>query len=361
VAVAAIPDLGDLPALSSNLRWDGDGDPITNAIANGRLLREPFVTPTAPAWSEQTGSGPAIRAGLNNIILAPVIADGMVIAVVSFGMCGDRPVWTESEYGALEEVARLAGVALGHGMSYQRTRETSLILQRSMLTEPPDIDGLDIAVRYRPSGHDEVGGDWYDAFPLGRQRGTAVVVGDIVGHDTEAAAAMGQLRASLRTIALDSQSTPANVLSRLARVNAHLKIVHLATLVYAQLSPEPGGGWTMRWSNAGHPPPILVGPDGARVLEEGFGPALVPLAGGAHREARVPLPVGSTLILYTDGLIERRGIDLQDSLLELRRKAGSMGDVPLDDICEALLSGAPTSDDIALLVLRVSERTGPQP
>jgi serine phosphatase RsbU (regulator of sigma subunit) len=298
---------------------------------------------------------------LNNIILAPVIADGMVIAVVSFGMCGDRPVWTESEYGALEEVARLAGVALGHGMSYQRTRETSLILQRSMLTEPPDIDGLDIAVRYRPSGHDEVGGDWYDAFPLGRQRGTAVVVGDIVGHDTEAAAAMGQLRASLRTIALDSQSTPANVLSRLARVNAHLKIVHLATLVYAQLSPEPDGDWTMRWSNAGHPPPILVGPDGAWILEDGFGPALVPLTGGAHREAVVSLPIGSTLILYTDGLIERRGIDLQESLLELSRKAGNMGHVPLDDICEALLFGAPTSDDIALLVLRVRDRHGPQP
>jgi len=355
VAVAAIPELGDVPALSPNLRWEGDGDPITGAIVNGKLLREPYVTPTAPKWSEQTGSGPAIRAGLNVIVLAPVIADDMVIAVVSFGMCGDRSAWTNSEYVALEEVARLAGVALGHGMTYQRTRDTSLTLQRSLLSDPPTEPGIELVVRYRPAGREEVGGDWYDAFPLGRQRGTALVVGDIVGHDIAAAAAMGHLRASLRTIALDRLSNPANVLGRLARVNAHLRIVDLATVLYAQLSQSSEGTWIFRWSNAGHPPPILHGATGARLLDEASGPALVVLSGGTHTEAEVDLAPGSTVLLYTDGLIERRDTDIRESVEQLRNRIEKLADLPLDEFCDALLDEAPTTDDIALLVVRVAD------
>jgi serine phosphatase RsbU (regulator of sigma subunit) len=352
--VAAIPELnGELPELSPNLQWDGDGDPITDAIVNGKLLRQPFVTPTPPQWSEQTGSESAIRAGLNIIVLAPVIADGMVIAVVSFGMCGERAAWTLSEYAALEEVARLAGVALGHGLTYQRTRTTSLTLQRSLLSDPPTLPGVELRVRYRPAGHEEVGGDWYDAFSLGQVRGTALVVGDTVGHDINAAAAMGHLRASLRTIALDHLSTPANVLGRLGRINAHLHIVDLATVLYSQLSQDDDGAWTFRWSNAGHPPPILHTVHGARLMDEATGPALVLLSGGTHTDASVELAPGSTVLLYTDGLVERRGIDIGASLEQLKATTDELAHRPLDEFCDALLANAPTTDDIALLALRV--------
>jgi serine phosphatase RsbU (regulator of sigma subunit) len=354
VAVASIPELeSELPGLNPHLQWDGDGDPITDAIVNGKLLRQPFLTPTPPHWSEQTGSDSAIRAGLNIIVLAPVIADGMVIAVVSFGMCGERAAWSLSEYAALEEVARLAGVALGHGMTYQRTRDTSLTLQRSLLSDPPELAGIELHVRYRPAGREEVGGDWYDAFPLGGNRGTALVVGDTVGHDIDAAAAMGHLRASLRTIALDRQSTPANVLGRLGGVNAHLHIVELATLLYCELHQTEDGTWNFHWSNAGHPPPILHGVEGARLMSEAAGPALVLLTGGWHTEASVELAPGSTVLLYTDGLVERRGIDIRESLEQLRATTDELAHLPLDEFCDALLEDAPTTDDIALLALRV--------
>ncbi len=351
VAVAAIPGI-ELPMTSTQLQWNGDGDPITETIRHGQLLRRPIPTPTPPPWSLGTGSASTIRSGLNHLVLAPVVVDGLVVAVASFGMCHDRPLWTDDELGALGEVARYAGIALGHGLSYQRTRDSALVLQRSLLTEPPEIDGLDICVRYRPAGRDEVGGDWYDAFER-RPGQLAVVIGDVVGHDITAAAAMGQLRATLRGLAVDRSGGPAAALDRLVTINERLAITEFATLILGHLTRDREQ-WILRWACAGHPPPLLVAPDGGtQLLDQAAGLALIPGVTRPRTEAVIRLPAGSTLLLYTDGLVERRRTDLADNIAALRARAAAAVALPVAEMCDEILCDAPTDDDLALLVIRL--------
>jgi serine phosphatase RsbU (regulator of sigma subunit) len=172
--------------------------------------------------------------------------------MVSFCLQRDRPLWSEDDLHALSQIARYAGIALEHGLSYQAARESAMVLQRSLLTDPPTLPGLQICARYRPAGRDEVGGDWYDAF-LRRPDQLAVVIGDGVGHDITAAAAMGHLRATLRGLALDRCEGPATILDRLAAINTRLAITPFATLLYANLT-RTDDHWTIRWASAGHPP-----------------------------------------------------------------------------------------------------------
>ncbi|MGB6164871.1 MAG: SpoIIE family protein phosphatase [Pseudonocardiaceae bacterium] len=304
VAVAGTPGI-TLPPKAKRLRWEGAGDPITAAIRQGCLTRQPLPAAEPPSWAQTTGSVATFRDGLCHVLVAPVIVDGLVVAVVSFLLHQNRPPWTEDDLHALGQIARYAGIALEHGMSYQATRKSAMVLQRSLLTEPPTVPGLQICARYRPAGRDEVGGDWYDAF-LRRPDQLAVVIGDVVGHDITAAAAMGHLRATLRGLALDRSEGPATILDRLARINTQLAITPFATLLYANLT-RTDDCWTMRWASAGHPPPLLITPRGAQLLERATGTALVSSQTPPRTEAEITLPAGSTLLFYTDGLVEHRG------------------------------------------------------
>lgn len=350
VAVAGAPGV-TLPPTLTRLRWDGNGDPITAAIRRGDLLRQPIPAAEPPSWSQTTGSVATFRAGMGHVLVAPVIVDGLVVAVVSFLLRRDRPPWSEDDLHTLGQIARYAGIALEHGMSYQATRESALVLQRSLLPGPPTVPGLQICARYRPAGRDEVGGDWYDAF-LRRPDQLAVVIGDVVGHDITAAAAMGHLSATLRGLALDRCDGPAAILDRLARINARLTITPFATLIYANLT-RTDDRWTMRWASAGHPPPLLLTPSGAQLLERLPGAALVTTQTSPRAEAEIALPAGSTLLLYTDGLIERRGSTLTDNLHVLITRAAAAGHQLIGPLCDDLLADAPTDDDIAVLAIRV--------
>lgn len=341
-----------LPPAVAGLSW-GEGDPITEAIRQGTLLRQPIATPAIPPWADRTGSAATFRTGLNHVVLAPVIVDDLVVAVASFGMCNDRPVWSEDDLAILHEISRYAGIALGHGLTYERTRRTALVLQRSLLTEPPAIPGLQICVRYQPAGRDEVGGDWYDVFECHPDR-IAVAVGDVVGHDITAAAAMGQLRAALRTLAMNPDTGPGAALDQLAMVNQRLDITPFATVLYGHLT-RTGPQWSLTYSNAGHPPPILMGPAKAQVLDHVGGIALAGHISGGHTEAEVALERGSTLLLYTDGLVERRGTNIADNITELCARAQGLAQRPLDELCDELLREAPNSDDIALLAVRITD------
>jgi anti-anti-sigma factor len=198
-----------------------------------------------------------------------------------------------------------------------------------------------------------VGGDWYDVFPLAGGR-VGLTIGDVVGRGLGAAGAMGQLRSALRAYALQ-ESSPALVVERLSELVDELggPLPQMATLVYAVLDPETG---TLRFASAGHPPALLIGGDGeASFLEEGRSPPLgVP--GARVREAEVVLEPGSTLLLYTDGLVETRGESIEAGMEALRRAAaGPPGD--LEALCdERLLAVLPSSappDDVALLAVRL--------
>lgn len=352
VAVAGAPGVV-LPPKLTGLRWEANGDPIPAAICRADLYRQPVSAGEPPSWSRTTGSVPTFRGGLRHLMVAPVIVDGLVVAVVSFALQEDRPLWSEDDLHALRQIARYAGIALEHGLSYQATRKSALVLQRSLLTDPPTVPGLQICARYRPAGRDEVGGDWYDAF----QRGTdqlVLVIGDVVGHDITAAAAMGQLSATLRALALDRCDGPAAILDRLVAINTQLRITPFATLLIATLT-RVDDRWTMRWASAGHPPPLLLTSRGVQLLERVRGTALVTTKTSVRGEAQISVAAGSTLLFYTDGLIEWRGQDLTDNLNAFVARAAASGHNVIEPLCDDLLADAPTDDDIAMLAVHVGD------
>jgi GAF domain-containing protein len=356
VAIAATAEVPQVSTSAGELRWTAEG-PITRAVVAGRTITVPLDAEEPPPWVRDAGLDAVVRAGMHMVAAAPVIVDELVVAIATFGCLPDRPAWTEAELMVLDQLADYAGHALAHGMSFQRTRETALVLQRSLLSEPPAVAGLELCARYQPAGADEVGGDWYDAFL--RDDGTlAVVIGDVVGHDMTAAAAMGQLRATLRGLALDRSGGPGAALDRLARINERLAITAFATLVHGHLARR-GGRWTLRWASAGHPPPLLLTPDGdVTLLDQVGGFALVPGYARTRTEAEIVLPAGSTLLLYTDGLVDYPHDTATDPLALLRDRAGAAAALPVEKLCDEILRDAPTADDVAVLAVRVEDAAG---
>jgi GAF domain-containing protein len=350
VAAEIIDDVTPAP-VEAGIVWH-DGDPIVETIRAGGRARA-TATPAIPEWSRRTGTADTFRTGLNHVVRVPVLVDGLVVAVAMFGMCHDRPAWDADDLAFIEEIAAYAAVALGHGLTYERTRQTALVLQRSLLSAPPTVDGLQLCARYEPAGRDEVGGDWYDAFEVAPGR-LAIAVGDVVGHDITAAAAMGQLRAVLRALAMEEHLDPGAVLDRLVEANRCLDITSMATVLFARMvRADPG--WTLTWATAGHPPPLLIPAQGPAVpLEQIGGLALVSGLALAHGSAQITLEPKSTLLLYTDGLVERRGVPVTDSIAELGVRAAELAGQPLEQLCDQLVAAGPGSDDAALLAVRVT-------
>ena len=202
-----------------------------------------------------------------------LVARGRTVGVVTVFRGADRPAFTEEDVALLEDIAARAALALDNARLYEAQRDVSEALQRSMLTDPPQPEHLQIVTRYSPASDvARIGGDWYDAF-LQQSRGpggrdVVVVVGDVVGHDVEAAAAMGQVRGLLRGIAVHSGYAPAAVLSGVDEVMESLRLETTATAVVARLEhhPRPGAEVgeqvVLRWAHAGHPPALLVRTDG---------------------------------------------------------------------------------------------------
>jgi PAS domain S-box-containing protein len=235
---------------------------------------------------------------------------------------------------------------------YEREHKIAETLQRSLLPERlPPIEGLELAARYLPgAGGAAIGGDWYDVLerPDGR---VALVVGDVVGHGLRAAASMGQLRNAFRAYGM-VEASPAEVVARINRLVMSGVEQVMATVLYLVLDRETG---EVAFSAAGHPPPLVIAADGARFLEGGRSVPIGAADPAVFREATTVLPPGATLLLYTDGLVERRDTPLADRLDELAEVAGSAGD-SLTDLCERVLStvlgdGDP-GDDVALLAVR---------
>jgi serine phosphatase RsbU (regulator of sigma subunit) len=250
------------------------------------------------------------------------------------------------------------------------SRQMSEALQRSLLGTPVQPDHLQITARYVPAARGvQVGGDWYDAFQVS-DGSTQLVVGDVSGHDREAAAAMAQVRNVLRGIAHQLAGPPAAVLTALDAALHDLAVGSLVTAVLAKVEqPEEqarAGLRTLRWSNAGHPPPLLLTPDGAAELLVRPVDLLLGIRPDRqrHDHSHVLVP-GSTVLLYTDGLVERRGSTLDEGTELLRSTAGRLaaGDLPLDELCDALLAelGGDVEDDVALLALRAHPEDRPRP
>jgi serine phosphatase RsbU (regulator of sigma subunit) len=288
----------------------------------------------------------------------PVTVDGAVAAVVTASACGDRPPMSDGDLALMGQMFDHAHDALSTAMRFQRTQRVALALQHSLLAKPPDVPGLDIVARYHASpAAAEVGGDWYDSFVL-RDGSTVVAIGDVAGHDLAAAVGMSQLRNMLRGLAVDREEPPGDILRRLNIAIDTLAPDSTATCVLARIEETGAGGPRLNFAIAGHPPPLLVTADGhARLLEEAVNPLLGLLVDQVYISVVEPLPPRSTLLLYTDGLVERPGENLDEGLERLRRKGAELAAEPLEEFCDGVLTGLPTTgiDDIAVIAVRVPE------
>jgi serine phosphatase RsbU (regulator of sigma subunit) len=293
------------------------------------------------------------------VLAVPLTARGQVLGVLALNNLAERGTHSEAETETAVEVGRRAGVALDQMRLFAAQRDLADALQRSMLTEPPRPEGCEIVVRYVPAAAGvEIGGDWYDAF-LQPDGATVLAIGDVAGHDTRAAAAMGQVRGLLRGISYAGSRTPAGVLAELDRAIEGLALDTMATALVAELAPGPDGRTAMRWANAGHPAPVLLGPDGRVTVLDGVPADL--LLGVDPRTPRTDhgtlLAPGSTVLLYTDGLVERRDRDIDSGTAALVGAVAECAGLPLAQLCDRVLARLflpDAEDDVALLAVRIS-------
>lgn len=302
-----------------------------------------------------------------SLTVAPLKSRGRTLGAVSLFNGPDRPPLQPAEVASVVEVAATAALALDNARLYRRQRDVAASFQRTLLSAPVRPDDLQVVVRYQPAAEAaRVGGDWYDAFPQ-HDGGTMLVIGDVVGHDVEAAALMSQLRSMLRAIAVVTRNSPSDVLTLLDAAVRTLRIPALATVVVARVEQTPAeraaGVTRLRWSSAGHPPPMVVDADGTvRVLDGPRPDMLLGLHPDRPRaDHETVLGPGSTVLLYTDGLVERRDRPLRDGLRDLQAALGRHAGRDLDALCDALLAelpGGPGEDDVALVAVRLDGPAG---
>ncbi|WP_069386998.1 PP2C family protein-serine/threonine phosphatase [Cellulosimicrobium cellulans] len=264
------------------------------------------------------------------------------------------------DQGVLGHVLAVGSTVRRYADVLVRERRAALELQDSILTPPPSPPGLRIDARYRPAVPEvHVGGDWYDAF-VQRDGRTVAVVGDVTGHDVSAAARMGHLRGIVRAIGYNAGCAPARLLDEAEETAAGLELEVSATVVVACVdSGAPGTPRAVTWTRAGHPPPVLLRADGsAHLLQAKADPPLGLGLGGNRHDHAATLAPGDTLLLYTDGLIERRDRRLRESLAVLPERVAVLARVGPGRLLDALLTdlvpdGA--EDDVALLSVHVKE------
>ncbi|WP_436848168.1 PP2C family protein-serine/threonine phosphatase [Streptomyces collinus] len=282
---------------------------------------------------------------------------------------GDR--FDEDTSVMLLELAQRTAIALDNARRYEQHRDTAETLQRAQLTELPATEGLSLAARYLPATRGlNIGGDWYDAFPH-PDGSLLTVVGDVTGHGLRAAVLMGQLRTALRAYATEDPS-PARILTRLHRMLRHQQPHLYATAVIARFRP---GDPHIVWAAAGHPPALVRTPGGSvRVLDTRPGVMLGMPLDYTYEEHTAELPPGSTLVLYTDGLVERRAHGIDPGIELLGRSLAALDEHALGDLdgcaeslLEPLLHDHERDDDVCVLLCRTTPtapaaptpRTGP--
>jgi sigma-B regulation protein RsbU (phosphoserine phosphatase) len=295
--------------------------------------------------------------GVRSLLGVPMLAGGNLIGVLHVGALALRH-FSPDDVQLLQLVADRASLA-GQARAQVLDRQAALALQRSLLpSQLPDIPGLDLAARYVP-GHDlGIGGDWYDVFTL-PSGWLGAVIGDVSGHGLPSAVVMGRIRSALRAYALD-RDDPAQALTALDRKIHHFEAGTLTTAVYALIAPDRT---TVHLSSAGHLPPLLAVPgERTRPLELAVDRPLGVGRPPANRRTTVlELPPGAAIVLYTDGLVERRGELIDTGIERLAAAVDDTGPGPVDALCDhimAFMADEHPTDDIALLVIRRQPASG---
>ncbi|MEV8569106.1 SpoIIE family protein phosphatase [Streptomyces sp. NPDC051322] len=338
-----------------------EGGAIPRCLATGRpvlinMYSDEQISVSAPN-PERVADYRAL--GFHSSCVVPLTARGRPLGSLTLVRADGSPEFTDDDVVVARELAGRAAIDLDHARRYARERGIALELQRSLLSEPHEPHPhVEVATRYLASGPGAmVGGDWFDVLPLSDARHLKVM-GDVMGHGVEAAVAMSHYRSMLRVLAVDDLS-PHVILEQLDRMVERSGFDRAATCLLAVVDRFRG---TCDVASAGHLPPVLIGPaTGARLAEIPVGPPLGTGLGG-YEVTTLPCPPGSVLFLYTDGLVERRGEDIDVSLGRLTGLTLPAGG-GLEDLLDEVLDrfGRHAEDDIAVLASRIRQPGRPAP
>ncbi|WP_407840836.1 SpoIIE family protein phosphatase [Streptomyces sp. DSM 116496] len=339
--------------------------PVSRAVRENRM-----VVVAGPHAATDAVSGTAASPGFDTLHLhtaacLPLRGTHGTLGALVLGWDAPHEIGLD-ERAVLTTLAGYTAQAVERALHLDDRVTAASQLQRAMLTDLPDAPGLELAALYRPAARDDmVGGDWYDAYPLPRVPGSgatgalALTVGDITGHDMRAAALMGQVRSMLRQADHDHPGQgPEQALGALERACRRLNLPASGTAVHAHVRPVADGHWHLKWSNAGHPAPLLLTPDGSvESLAEHDVLLHHALPPGPRTCGTRSLPPGSTLLLYTDGLVEERGTDIDENVERLIRElATAPPGIRLHALLRSLLDTIgprEAQDDTVLFAVRV--------
>jgi Stage II sporulation protein E (SpoIIE)/GAF domain/Histidine kinase-like ATPase domain len=333
--------------------------PCAVALATGRpaVAHAEQLAAIRPVIPKPGGRAHPLLTDAATMIAVPLLGPRGIKGVLAVAVDNQDRRFGDSDVELVEEVAARAGFALENAALYERMRSLALTLQRQLLPSYlPVVDGVDVRVGYNPGDESDVGGDLYDVVELTSGR-IGIAIGDVQGRGTHAAAVMGQLRAALRAYAvLDLE--PGQMMTYLDELVRGLNEALLVTCIYAVYDP-----FTRECvlSNAGHPPPLLAGPHGCHPMEV---PPDVPLGVGgvAFNDHSFVVAPGDTIVLYTDGVVERRDRSVDEGVRALCDALEALGgQASPGALCRATLRVAdgPTDDDRAVLAMRTG--IGPLP
>jgi hypothetical protein len=336
-----------------------ESSPLTKALTTGRpvMLEHGALAIGVPSPESTDAQALAAELAPESIAVYPLQGHGRTGGVLTLANTAERGRFTPATLTTLREVVHPIGLSLDNSRLYAAHRSLSEELQRGLITELPRVPQLRLAARYWPASLGvHIGGDWYDAFRCRDQ--LCLVIGDVTGHDRDAAVAMSQVRNLLRGIAYGDHDSPVAVLTRLDEAIADLGVETMTTAVMATVTPINGADATgmheFRWSNAGHLPPLFIDAEGNASLLDAAGDLILGLDAQRQRHQHsAQLPPGAKVLLYTDGLIERRGEHLDIGLERLRTAAARLADMDAERLCDALMTelGGGTNDDVALLCI----------
>ncbi|MFC8923147.1 SpoIIE family protein phosphatase [Cellulosimicrobium sp. NPDC057127] len=370
----------------ASLHSDPTMQPVLDAYAR---VRVPALVPTSLIAQTVAGAPHALRTGTPRpgdlveegpahdllatldpyaMAVLPLRGRGHTRGLVTLARRAERGRFAEADLHALRDVMAQIGLALDNAHLHAAQRTLAEELQRSLLTALPEPDHLHLVARYVPAATGtQIGGDWYDAF-LVRDGSTCLVIGDVTGHDLRAAVSMAQVRNVLRGGAHAVVRSPAAIFESLDWAMHDLGVGAISTGVLAKVEQSPElaeqGLRLLRWSSAGHLPPLLLHPDGsAELLHRSTN---LPLGLRVHDERHdhtAVLAPGATVVLYTDGLVERRGESLHAGLERLRATAERLAGLGLEDLCDRLIAELvhDGEDDVALLAARAHPQDRPRP
>ncbi|HEU4566820.1 MAG TPA: SpoIIE family protein phosphatase [Marmoricola sp.] len=341
-------------ALDIERRYPSDrdtGEGAWAAIASGEsvLIAEISDEMLVAAARDEEHLRLARELQLRSGLIVPLIARDRVLGAISWVMAESGRTYTEDDVKFAEELARRAAIAIDNSQLHSQTRMAADQLQHAVLpTLPSTVPGWQLASFYAPAGRTEIGGDFYDVVPLGDGR-LVIFVGDVMGRGVQAAAAMAQMRSTLRAyIAVDP--TPEAVMGKIDRLFATYDMTQLVTLVYLVLAPD-----SVTFVNAGHPPPLVLTAGGtASALPIADGPPLGTSVSN-RRSRTAPFGPGDTLVAFTDGLVERRSEDIDAGLARLLAHVPGLNRGSLSEALAVLIDEVrdhSRDDDVAALAVR---------